>query len=134
MNAGGDCNINEVALNPIRDMRVIEGKLETILKAGKKDSGNQDYLLVRLLDKHAILDPMGKLRSVYPNVLHLEKSNLTIRADSESLDYDALKMNRLQLFEDFYKQMVDEDLDTGQRAHITGLIDDIEKNDDGVAS
>jgi exonuclease SbcD len=96
-----------VALNPIRDMRVIEGKLETILKAGKKDSGNQDYLLVRLLDKHAILDPMGKLRSVYPNVLHLEKSNLTIRADSEPLDYDALKMNRLQLFEDFYKQMVD---------------------------
>ena len=134
MNAGGDCNINEVPLNPIRDMRVIEGKLEAILKAGKKDSANQDYLLVRLLDKHAILDPMGKLRSVYPNVLHLEKSNLTIRADSESLDYDALKMNRLQLFEDFYKQMVDEDLDAGQRAHITTLIDDIEKDDGGVAS
>jgi exonuclease SbcD len=134
MDANGDCKITETALNPIRDMRVLEGELDAILAAGKTDARNQDYLLVRLLDKQAILDPMGKLRMVYPNVLHLEKPNLKGPTDSSVLDYAALQKNRLQFFEDFYQQVSGEDLPKEQRVHITELIDDIENKPEGISS
>ena len=129
MDKNGDCDISEAALNPIRDMRVVEGELDAILAAGRTDAQKQDYLLVRLLDKHAILDPMGKLRTVYPNVLHLEKANLREFNDSSMLDYAALKKDRLQFFEDFYHQVAGDNLPEDQRTHIAHLIDSIEDQD-----
>jgi exonuclease SbcD len=128
INANGKCTIKELELNPLRDMRIIEGEMEDILAAGKKDPDNQDYLLIRLLDKHAILDPMGKLRTVYPNVLHMEKPNLAQGGERSTLDYEALQKNRLQLFEKFYKEMTSDELAGDQLAYIENLIDHI--NDD----
>ncbi|MDA9558229.1 exonuclease SbcCD subunit D, partial [Vibrio sp.] len=59
-----------------KNMRVIEGTMQEVLDNGKQDKHHLDYVLVRLLDTHAILDPMEKLRAVYPNILHLEKPGM----------------------------------------------------------
>ena len=40
--------------------------------------------MVTLLDREPILDAMGKLRSVYPNVLHLIRPQLTPTGDGYS--------------------------------------------------
>lgn len=72
---------------------------------------------------------MGKLRTVYPNVLHLEKANLREFNDSSMLDYAALKKDRLQFFEDFYHQVAGDNLPEDQRTHIAHLIDSIEDQD-----
>jgi len=133
MNAEGECDITEHALNPLRDMRIIEGEMEAILAKGKTDPNNQDYLLVRLLDKHAILDPMGKLRTVYPNVLHMEKPNLARGGERSSLDYESLQKNRMQLFTDFYKQMTNDDLAGDQLKHVQQLIDQLNSHHEGAA-
>ena len=72
----GNCQTNQVALTPRRELRILDGYLEDILKGPTKGENRDDYLLVRLDDKHAILDAMGKLREVFPNVLHLERPGL----------------------------------------------------------
>jgi len=129
MNAEGKCTIEERSLHPLRDMRIIEGEMETILADGKADPNNHDYLLIRLLDKHAILDPMGKLRTVYPNVLHMEKPNLLTGGERSSLDYESLQKNRMQLFADFYQQMKGEELEGDQLKHVQHLIDQLSSHD-----
>ncbi|GAD01388.1 exonuclease SbcD [Agarivorans albus MKT 106] len=86
-----DCNIELIALNAKRDVRIIEGYLDELLASGSADSHRDDYLMVRLLDKSAILDAMGKLREVYPNVLHLERTGLMANTDKLELNREHIK-------------------------------------------
>ncbi|MEH6550744.1 MAG: exonuclease SbcCD subunit D [Pseudomonadales bacterium] len=125
MDATGSCEIEKIPLLPIRDMRCIEGELESILELGVSDPHADDYLLVRLLDTHAILDPMGKLRAVYPNVLHLEKPGLMDARGVVEPSSERLKKGELSMFTDFFSQVRGEDLDDAQRGVITEIIDAI---------
>lgn len=73
MQADGLKSTKHLPLKPLRDMRILEGELEDLLKQGLTDPNNHDYLLIRLTDQNAILEPMAKLRQVYENVMHIEK-------------------------------------------------------------
>ena len=128
LQADGSCEINELPLAPLRDMRVVEGTMDEILANGKLDPGNHDYVLVRLFDTDAILDPMGKLRTVYSSVLHLEKPNLRASSDRVVPDRDMLRKNGLQLFEDFFLQVTEGELRDDQRQHLVALIDEIQRH------
>jgi len=102
-------------------MRTLEGDLESLLKQGATDPNHQDYLLIRLTDQNAILDPMSKLRQVYENVLHIEKTWLQ---DSGNLQVnrDKLKRGELEMFQDFFKQVSGQDLTPEQHTAITNII------------
>lgn len=108
----------------LRDMRIVEGEMATILEQGKVDPNNKDYLLVRLTDRHAILDPMAKLREVYPNVLQLEKPGMLITGE-QKMSREKLKRGELEMFRDFfvqvYGQELSEDQDDAIRETITAL-------------
>ena len=109
LNQAGLKTITHLPLTPLRDMRILEGDLETLLQQGATDPNNQDYLLIRLTDQNALLDPMTKLRQVYENVLHIEKTWLQ---DSGALQVnrEILKRGELEMFQDFFKQVSGNDL------------------------
>jgi DNA repair protein SbcD/Mre11 len=67
---GDDVNVTEVPLKPLRDLKVIKGPLDRLLAEGKRSENKEDFYHVRLEDDP--LDPMQKLRDVYPNVISLE--------------------------------------------------------------
>ncbi len=117
---------NHVPLQPLRDMRIIEGRLVDLLDAGKTDPNCEDYLLVRLTDTEAILDPIGKLRDVYPNVLHLEKPAFQ-QKQTNGLTQASLKRGELDMFRDFYKQVHGDSLSKEQSTVLEQVIDDITK-------
>ncbi|MBU2511165.1 exonuclease SbcCD subunit D [bacterium] len=116
MDEKGICSLEHVLLTPKRDMRVLEGTLENLLERGKSDLYNEDYLLIRLTDTHAILDIMSKLREVYPNVLHLERPGLMGTGNQPSLHRDHLKRGEMSMFRDFFKQISGEELNPEQAA------------------
>lgn len=125
----GEISIEKVPLQPCRDMRCIVGTLDEILANGKKDAATDDYLMVRLSDSHAILDIMNKLRSVYPNVLHLERpglvANTTVTPAAESLQRGAL-----QMFEDFFTQVTEQPLTSGQRDIVVAELKRLQREED----
>ncbi len=121
VNEGGLVSQKHLPLIPLRDMRILEGELATILENGKVDPNSDDYLLVRLTDKHAILDPMGKLRSVYPNVLHLEKIGIQ-ESSNTKLKKESLKRGELEMFKDFYSQVAGEPMSDEQHELVAGLV------------
>jgi len=123
MDAHGACAIEQVPLRPRRDLRVLEGALEDLLEQGRRDPAAQDYLLVRLQDRHAILDPMGKLRTVYPNVLHLERPALAQAGERRAPDRERLREGELPMFRDFYRQMSGEALDEAGEAAVAALLE-----------
>lgn len=102
-------------------MRIIEGELEAIIEQGKTDPNNHDYLLVRLMDKHAILNPMEKLRAVYPNVLHLEKPGMLVGVEQQ-MTTAKLARSEMDMFRDFFLEAQDSELTQEQDAAISDII------------
>lgn len=117
---------SHLSLEPLRDMRIVEGDLEQILELGKVDSNCDDYLLVRLTDRHVILDPMGKLRAVYPNVLHLEKPGM-LETGEQKMNRETLKRGELEMFRDFFKQITGQELNAEQDEAIADTVSTIHK-------
>lgn len=123
MDAHGACTIELVPLRPRHELRVLEGALEALLEQGRRDPAAADYLLVRLQDRHAILDPMGKLRTVYPNVLHLERPALAQAGERRAPDRERLREGELPMFRDFFRQMSGEALDDAGEAVVAALLE-----------
>ncbi|MEH6995290.1 exonuclease SbcCD subunit D [Neobacillus drentensis] len=96
------------SLNPSHDMRELEGHLEELLDPYFYEKQKlHDYLKITLLDEGALLDPINKLRQIYPNVLHLErKIDITDLKKKQSFNITQNeKKSELDLFEQFYSEM-----------------------------
>ncbi|HGS4500501.1 TPA: exonuclease SbcCD subunit D [Vibrio parahaemolyticus] len=117
----GFIGAEHIELTAPHEMRIVEGELEQILEWGKTDPKNEDYLLVRLMDKHAILNPMEKLRTVYPNVLHLEKPGMLIGVGQE-MAQAKLARSEIDMFKDFFAEAQDSELSNEQEQAISDII------------
>jgi exonuclease SbcD len=62
-----------IPIQPLRNVRSVEGTLASLLESGRKDPGQEDYLRVVLTDEGALLNALGRLREIHPNVLQLER-------------------------------------------------------------
>ncbi|EKA6053088.1 exonuclease SbcCD subunit D [Vibrio parahaemolyticus] len=117
----GFIGAEHIELTAPHEMRIVEGELEQILEWGKTDPKNEDYLLVRLMDKHAILNPMEKLRTVYPNVLHLDKPGMLIGVEQE-MAQAKLARSEIDMFKDFFAEAQDSELSNEQEQAISDII------------
>jgi exonuclease SbcD len=117
--------ITSVPLTSPHDMRIIEGDLADLLEQGKNDPKADDYLLVRLTDKHAILDPMAKLREVYPNVLHLEKPGMLIGVETE-MGQARLGRSELDMFQDFFLEVQGDEMTENQTEMISDVLNTLQ--------
>lgn len=127
----GEAVIELLPLQARRDVRVLEGALNDLIAGAEQDNHCDDYLLVRLTDTHAILDPMGKLREVYPNVLHLERPGL-MNEGQVHCARDTLKRGSLEMFKDFFAQVSGNDLSDEQNEALVTTISALEKTEPGA--
>lgn len=116
----------QLPLKSQRDVRVIEGLLDEVIEQGKEDPHNDDYVMVRLNDTTALLDPMGRLREVYPNVLHLEK-RLLQQDQVGQANREHIKLDAPKLIADFYQQIQGEPLTEQQQALIEQALNQLNK-------
>lgn len=129
IDAGGTATTTMLPLLPLHDVRSIEGTLEQLVHAGQTDAQRDDYLLARLTDTHAILDPLGKLRAVYPNLLQLEKPRLYQDDTQPILSAARLRRDEFSLFSDFYEQVSGQPMTTAQHAAMKDVIEHVLKKE-----
>jgi len=90
-------------IRPRRDVRRIEGKLADVLATAKTDAGCEDYLHITLTDEGALLNTLGRLREVYPNVLHVERRFLQCAEGAREVARRR-EAGELELFRDFCRE------------------------------
>ena len=100
----GEINIEMLPLRPIHDMRELRGTLDELISEA---IGNPlDYMRVVLTDESEIIDPMGKIRAIYPNVMTLEFENSRTNVDfagvSENTMGEIEKLSPFELFAGFF--------------------------------
>jgi len=99
-------------LEPVRDLRVIKGKVSQLIKEEVSSLANtDDYIMAILEDKGQLIEPIKTLRSVYPNTLKIKKENIETASDYESIDREKFtKMDPIEIINKFYKGMTSEDI------------------------
>ncbi len=122
LDGAGKATVEEVALTPRREVRCVEGFLEELVAAGARDAHADDYIAVKLRDAGALLDPMGKLRRVYPNVLQ-RIFDETAAATATGPRRDHRRQSDAELFAAFFAQVTGQGLNEAEAAAAAGLIE-----------
>ncbi len=126
-NDKGNIEYSKIPLTPFRDMREIRGTYyELTLKSSYESTNTEDYLHITLTDEEDILDAIGKLRSIYPNIMKLDYDNLRTRGSGT---VDAIEniesKSPFELFADLFKQQNNQDMSEEQEEIMRNLIDKI---------
>lgn len=124
----GGLTVNTVPLTPMRDMVEIKGKYDEIMRLDfyENTTYRDDYVHITLTDEEDIVDAVGKLRTVYHNLMRLDYDNLRTRtvATVENL-CDVENKKPIQHFEQFYEQQNNQPMSDIQRGFIESLIEQI---------
>lgn len=127
----GKISIELVELVPLRDMRIIKGKLYELLdKNYVQNIATDDYISVVLTDEDCIMNAIGKLRSSYKNILKLEYSNMRTSnyLNGAREVVDVKKFNEVALFEKFYKMQNNIELNDERREIISCIVKKIKED------
>ena len=64
--------MRRIPLKPLHEMRRIRGKLQELMQPEVVGAAQvEDYIRAELTDEEELIDPIGTLRSVYPNVMQI---------------------------------------------------------------
>ncbi len=127
----GDISVRCVPLKPKHDMVEIRGKYAdiTLKKFYENTTYTTDYMHVTLTDELDIPDALGKLRTVYKNLLKLDYDNTRTRSASE-ISTAAADVPPIKLFADFYRQQNNVPMTDKQSEYVSSLLDKL--TEDGV--
>jgi DNA repair protein SbcD/Mre11 len=100
MDSAGACRVERRRISPKRDLRVVEGPFDEVLRG----EPNDDYVHVVLQDKNPVLDAAVRLRAIYPNLLAVERPEEKVAEGCG----DAPALSRLsdeELFRAFFERV-----------------------------
>ena len=109
-----ETTVISIPLQPIHEMRIIKGTLAALLQQDVVDAApREDYIQAVLTDEEELLDPMGTLRSVYPNMMQIRlDKNERKETDVYETRLTVQGRSPLELFKEFYAIVKEEPLDT----------------------
>lgn len=117
-----DVDISTIPLVPLRDMRIVRGRLEDILEAAPEDASERnDYMFAELTEHSTRID---ELYDKYPNMMRVEIIYSDGAGSSGDLERSIIESESpAQLFSRFYKDMTGEDLSSYQMKLLMSCID-----------
>jgi len=129
LDAAGACSVEYLPLQPRRDLRCLTGYLADVLAQAASDPRPEDYLSIRLLDQGALLDPLARLREVYPNVLETPRVALAVTTTLRRSRYDYRTADVTALFAEFYEQVEGAPLEEEAAAAFAAVIDELRQSE-----
>jgi exonuclease SbcD len=75
--------------------------------------------MVTLLDSDPVLDAMGQLKQLYPNLLHIQRAEPRATTETSRLRLDHRRTSTDLLFSSFFSQVTGKDLTEAEFAAFT---------------
>ncbi|MBQ8043226.1 MAG: exonuclease SbcCD subunit D [Clostridia bacterium] len=124
----GNIDIQLIELKPLHNMRKIEGTYKEItLKDNYISTDTTDYMHIVLKDEEDIVDAIGKLRSIYPNIMKLEYDNTRTRTSSQiDVDNKINEKTPLELFETLFELQNNQKMTDEQTEYMREIMDNMD--------
>lgn len=128
LNKDGEVNVALKSLNPIRDMRTIKGDLDYLTSPEFYEKLNkEDYIYALITDDGEVLDPMLKLRAVYPNVMGLRRESSRSLEEENLVRGNHKTKTKLELFEEFYENITLKTFDEERKEVISEVLEEVQR-------
>lgn len=119
-------------LTPLHEVRCIRGRLEELIRPEvvcAEGVSGEDYIQATLTNREELIDPIGTLRSVYPNVMQILSQRYE-EADKEHYESRLQGRRRSpgELFGDFYEMLTGEKLSQRQQTLVQDILHECEEN------
>ena len=115
----GQCQVERRSLKPLHEMRCIKGLLKELIQpqvVNDTEVSAQDFIQATLTDREELIDPIGTLRSVYPNTMQiLLERNVALDVENMESRLRGSRRSTEELFADFYEMLTGEALSERQR-------------------
>ncbi|MFS0751117.1 exonuclease SbcCD subunit D [Oceanobacillus sp. 1P07AA] len=121
----GEVSVEKRLLHPRRDMRRVKMTIDEIFNEKPSD----DYVFVQLMDQAPVLSPMEKIRSIFPNAMHVERVQVSPIFVKEEDSIPKTKMNEMELFHAFYKEVKGEGPSEEATEIIKKIMDELNKEE-----
>lgn len=123
----GAVTVRTAPLTPRRELRELRGTYEELTDRRRyAGTATDDYLHITLLDEEDVLNAVGRLRVIYPNLLKLDYDNRRTRAGLQlSGPADPERKSPLELFSEFYEAQNGRPMSGTQRRFAAGLMERI---------
>ena len=124
----GGLTIRTVPLIPLHDMVEIKGTYAELTAKSYYDgtSYGTDYIHITLTDEDDIPDAVGKLRTIYHNLMKLDYDNTRTRAGGEPLPQAQVETRSpLELFGDLYRVQNGQDMTEEQQTYLQSMIESV---------
>ena len=126
LSENGELTIRTVPLTPLHDMVEIRGAYDELTAKSYYDGASlqEDYVHITLTDEEDIPDAVGKLRTIYHNLMKLDYDNQRTRANGELLPEAQVETKSpLELFGDFYRTQNGQELTEEQQTYLQNIIE-----------
>lgn len=123
--------IRTVPLVPMHELREVKGIFDELMdRRNYEGTAVDDYLYVVLTDEDDVPDALGKLRTVYPNVMKLGYDNTRTRV-TQTIDDGAVLEGKkpIDLFGELYEKQNNQEMSDEQRSFVQDIIDSIWKEE-----
>ncbi len=149
----GQVEIRQIPLQPLRDLRQIQGTMEELLQQGltmaAKSTGatedmdaersmvigerdypdrdpRLDYISAVLTDEGQIYDALGRLRAVYPNLMRLEFARESREFAQATVRMEQMRsLTAMELFEEFYEKQRQQPLSEEAHQVVEDLLEEL---------
>ena len=123
----GKINIQQIPFLPKHDMQEIRGTyMEVTALDFYKDMKTDDYLHITLTDEEDIPDAIGKLRTIYPNIMKLSYDNLRTRAAvTVRGTAEVEEKSPMELLKEFYELQNNQPMTDEQEEIARGMMEEI---------
>lgn len=131
INKKGAINIDFKCLKPVRDLRVIKGNIEDLIEEARElEEGKEDYIQAILTDDGELINPMEKLRAVYPNTMLITRERKReISEDKTSAKGEYKRKSKLELFKEFYEDLGSGDYTEEKEVVLMNTINEVLKSE-----
>lgn len=114
----GNIEINRFFLKPLRDMKILKGSFNELIK-----SKSDDYIHIILTDKKQIHFAYARLSYKYPNIMNFEYEDLGYTQIKEKELALKKELNTKELFALFYEKQVGKKMSADEEKIINDLIE-----------
>ena len=124
----GAIGVYRKVLHPRRHMRILRGSLAELVKQGNEaEKGREDYIQAILTDKDELIDPIGTLRSVYPNTMQIVLEKRLAEGGTPLFHGAESKAKTMvELFTEFYENLTGEAIDAERIDIVREVAEEIE--------
>lgn len=132
LNKKGSLKIKCEPLVPLRDLKEIRGTYDELTKKSYYEGTTyqSDFMHITLTDEEDIPEALGKLRSIYHNLIKLDYDNTRTRFNSEIIiDETGNKKTPVDVFAEFYEMQNGMPLSDTQMDFICKLFEKIKEDE-----